>query len=175
MRTVLLVLIGLTLGIVATLALATLRWRREAGVEGEDPELGLPGGRPGFDLAVADPLALTTRMVEVLSGNAHLVVEGGDLEDVELSGIEGATDHVPPPLRRHTIWSIPRENLVLPLEAHTEHPVCSSFLPSLNWDALSHVQIEKDGRLMFGAYDRFEVTWVPDDLGCYAYIAYNDV
>lgn len=105
-------------------------------------------------LVARDKPGLLIAMMRALAGNAHISFEG-DLSRCQLSAIPGASGEESEALRRNTL--VPRQDfVVLPLEAENIRRILAEILPSgrVVHDII-HVQIEKNGRLAFGAYDNF--------------------
>lgn len=126
------------------------------------------GEEKGFVICDEEPdsLLLVQALARAFTGGGHLMIEGQLLE-VDTGELDVSSE-VPPSLSRHTTWSFPKERvLVVPLESGTIEQVCSVLLPSVFRGAdggvsndVTHVQIEREGRLEFGAYDWFEFAWV---------------
>jgi hypothetical protein len=91
-------------------------------------------------------------LMEALAGDAHLSFEG-DLHGFRLREIAGAIDQETATLKRNTRWP-DQDFVVVPLEPATVRPVFSAIGGNVPRRIL-HVQIEKGGKLAFGAYDRF--------------------
>ncbi len=87
-------------------------------------------------------------MMEALAGNAHISFEG-NLPKCGPSSAE--TDS----LKRGTVY--PRlDFIVFPLEPESFTAILMKVFPEgSDPDDIIHIQIEKDGRLAFGAYDNF--------------------
>ena len=92
------------------------------------------------------------RILQELAGKAWVSFEGGP-SVLGLMQVPGAGIEETPVLRRSTI--APRQNLVIvPLTHDTIEPIWKGVGGTLARDVL-HVQIERDGKLVFAAYDRF--------------------
>lgn len=101
---------------------------------------------------VKDKKRLLLALADALTGDAHLSLEG-DLRGFPLMKIAGASPEETAALRRNTSW--PRQDfVVLPLDHTTFESVMSAIGGNVPRRIL-HVQIEKSGKLEFGAYDRF--------------------
>jgi hypothetical protein len=91
-------------------------------------------------------------IMEELAGNAHISFEG-DLRNLRLSSLPGASETETAALKRNTLW--PRQEfVVLPLELSTGKVILSAIGGTVP-GSIIHVQIEKAGVLEFGAYDNF--------------------
>jgi hypothetical protein len=102
---------------------------------------------------VRDKKRLLRVLMEALAGDAHLSFEG-DLHGFRLKNIAGAVDQETTTLKRNTRW--PHQDfIVVPLEPATVGSVFSAIGGNVPRRIL-HVQIEKAGKLAFGAYDRFQ-------------------
>jgi hypothetical protein len=101
-----------------------------------------------------DKAELLTAMMKALAGNAYISFEG-DLShcrfpaDLTCSAEETAI------LRRNTIH--PRQDFVIiSLETATIDQILDTVLPEDKFvKEVTHIQIERDGTLQFGAYDNF--------------------
>ncbi|MGA3047000.1 MAG: hypothetical protein ABSD67_10280 [Terracidiphilus sp.] len=90
-------------------------------------------------------------MIE-LAGDAHISFEG-DSKILGLADLPGASQIENSVLKRYTLF--PRQEFVIaPLERSTVSAVFSKIGGTIPKSVL-HILIEKDGRLEFGAYDRF--------------------
>jgi hypothetical protein len=105
-------------------------------------------------LRARDKPSLLVALMRALAGNAHVSFEG-DLSHCQLMALPGASTEETEVLKRNTL--VPRRDfVVLPLEAHTLRPILEEILPEGRAVRdVEHVQIEKEGRLAFGAYDKF--------------------
>lgn len=101
-----------------------------------------------------DKPGLLIAMMRALAGEAHISLEG-DLRRIDLTGIApiGAAETS---LGRQT-FSPTLDFVVLPLTSETQPLIWSrlSVADHLAADGIIHTQIEKNGRLAFGAYDNF--------------------
>jgi hypothetical protein len=121
---------------------------------------GLAGGEPGFWLDVQDPAGLVSELAQALVGG-HLMIEGS-LKSLNVSALPAGTTP-PPGLRRHTIWSWPKQDvLVIPVTPELLPEIRPRVIQPLNdlLPEVEHVQIARHGRLEFGVYD------IPDGLEC---------
>jgi hypothetical protein len=101
---------------------------------------------------VKDKRGLLLAMVEHLGGNAHISFEG-ELKKLPMWKMAGISKEPTPILRRNTLWP-EQDFVVMPLEPLMSKTVILAIGGTLSGTIL-HVQIEKDGVLQFGAYDRF--------------------
>ena len=89
-------------------------------------------------------------MMRLLAGNARISFEG-DLSDIDSSAVQGLLREETPALRRNTTFP-PETFVVLPLEPESIGPILTQVLPNGRIvHAITHVQIENDGRLEFKA------------------------
>ena len=87
-----------------------------------------------------------------LAGNAEISFEG-ELSSLGLLVLPGASTEETEVLRRNTIW--PRQGYVIvPLTPDTIQPIFRAIGGTIP-RGIIHIQIAKDGKLEFGAYDRF--------------------
>ena len=125
----------------------------------------LAGEEPGFFLSVLNPSQLVSDLVAAFVGG-HLMVEGW-LRSLDLADLPVST--IPPPgVRRHTMWSSPKQTvIVVPLTSELLSEIRSRVIQPLTdlMPEVDHVQIAKDGRLEFGAYDGFDFSWVSERVG----------
>ena len=99
-----------------------------------------------------DKPGLILAMMRHLAGNARISLEG-ELSSLVLLEILGGSGDETAILKRNTTY--PRQDfMVVPLEAETV-PLLWTVLsqPEAVTRKIVHVQIEKDGRVEFGAYD----------------------
>jgi hypothetical protein len=97
---------------------------------------------------------LLVAMMEELVGNARISFEG-DLSKCRLAQILGAASDETAILKRNTLSPV-QDFIVIPLELETIRPIIAGVLPEGGVvHNIIHVQIEKDGKLAFGAYDNF--------------------
>jgi len=95
---------------------------------------------------------LLLALMEELEGNAHISFEG-NLRALRLSGLPGASFQPTSTLKRNTLQP-EQDFLVLPLEAASGKKIYAA-LGGIIPKTVLHVQVEKNGTLQFGAYDRF--------------------
>jgi hypothetical protein len=113
-------------------------------------------------IVARDKPGLLIALMRDLCGNAHISFEG-DLSrccfssEIAISTVETAE------LSRAT--SVPKlDFVVLPLEPETVEPILNVVLPDRRLlEDIVHIQIEKNGRLEFGSYDRFH----PECIVCF--------
>src|ERR1035437_3911064 len=95
---------------------------------------------------------LLLAFMKELAGDAQISFEG-DLQALGLLGLPGASTEESNVLKRNTLW--PRQDfVVLPLEAQAVGAVIAAIGGTIS-HAIIHIQIEKAGKLEFGAYDNF--------------------
>ena len=107
-----------------------------------------------FWLVARDKPGLIVAIMKELAGDAWISFEG-DLSRCRLTRIPGATQSETDILKRNT--GFPTQDFaIIPLEAETMRLILDEVLPEgrVVHDIL-HVQIEKSGKLAFGAYDNF--------------------
>jgi hypothetical protein len=102
---------------------------------------------------VRDKRRLLLTMMETLAGGANMSFEG-DLRGLKLLSVPGASEEPTAALKRNTMW--PKQDFVaVPLESSMSEKIIAAIggtVPAV----VIHIQIEKDGRLEFGAYDNFD-------------------
>jgi hypothetical protein len=87
-----------------------------------------------------------------LAGDAHISFEG-DLSILGLVGLPGASQIETSVLKRNTLW--PQQDFVIvPLEPSAIEAIFTRIGGTVP-RTVHHIQIEKGGRLEFGAYDNF--------------------
>ncbi|MGD0759154.1 MAG: hypothetical protein ABR921_09625 [Candidatus Sulfotelmatobacter sp.] len=101
---------------------------------------------------VRDKKRLLAAIIEKLVGDAHISFEG-NLRDLELLSLPGASEQETAVLRRNTT-SPKLDFVVLPLELLTSQSILSAVGKTVPRSVL-HIQVEKSGVLEFGAYDCF--------------------
>ena len=119
-------------------------------------------GGKDYHFRVTEPLEVVRSVVQYVGQHGHgwLMIEG-NFEHPDTSALP-VTAEPPVMLKRHTTWSFPKEQvLVVPISSETLTPVSDSLLPSMLGEA-THVQVADENRFVFGAYDNFEVAWVPE-------------
>jgi hypothetical protein len=102
---------------------------------------------------VLDKQRLFRLVMEELAGDAHISFEG-NFDGLRLLAVAGAVDKETPTLKRNT--SSPKQDFaVVPLEAGSSETILAAIGGALPRKII-HVQIEKAGLLLFGAYDQFQ-------------------
>jgi hypothetical protein len=102
---------------------------------------------------VQDKRRLVLAMMELLAGDARISFEG-DLRELRLLGIPGASEGPTVVLARNTIW--PKQDFVtVPLEPFMGQKIIAAIGGTIP-RCVIHIQIEKSGELHFGAYDNFD-------------------
>jgi hypothetical protein len=114
--------------------------------------------KPGFLIA----------MMKALVGNAHISFEG-DLSRCEFPGEVPKRSTETSVLKRQTSQPV-QDFVVLPLEPETIRPILDVVLPDRRFMTdIIHIQIEKDGKIEFGAYDNFH----PECIVCFLGVGTN--
>jgi hypothetical protein len=91
-------------------------------------------------------------IMKELAGDAHISFEG-DAKILGLVGLLGASQIENTILKRNTLW--PKQDfVVIPLEPSTIPAIFTGIGGTIPRSVL-HIQIEKNGRIEFGAYDNF--------------------
>jgi hypothetical protein len=104
-------------------------------------------------LVVRDKPATVHAMMHALAGNAHLSLEG-DLSQCKLASVPNVSYEERHPLSRATLW--PRQDFaVIPLEPEILPAIWAAIQNGGISHRIIHMQIEKNGKLEFGAYDNF--------------------
>jgi hypothetical protein len=113
----------------------------------------------GFWLIARDKPGLLLSMMNELAGNAHISFEG-DLSHCDFIKISGTSSVENGILKRNTIEPI-QDFIILPLESETIPDIIKGVFPSGGITSrIVHIQIEKNGRIEFGAYDKFHPTCI---------------
>ena len=102
-----------------------------------------------------DKPALLLAVMKELVGNSNISFEG-DLSNLELDKIESSRSDETEVLRRQTASPV-LDFIVLPLTEKTLQEVWSEISQKdhLVNEGIIHVQIESEGELAFGGYDKF--------------------
>jgi hypothetical protein len=101
---------------------------------------------------VRDKNRLLLAVMNELAGDAHISFEG-DSKILSLATLSDASQLETSVLKRNTLW--PQQDfIVVPLEPPTVPQILKKIGGTIPRSAL-HIQIEKEGRLEFGAYDNF--------------------
>jgi|ERR1035438_2289341 hypothetical protein len=95
---------------------------------------------------------LLLAMMKELAGDARISFEG-DAKILGLAGLPGASQMENTVLKRNTLWP-KQEFIVVPLEPSTIPAIVIGIGGTIPRSIL-HIQIEKNGRIEFGAYDNF--------------------
>jgi hypothetical protein len=106
-------------------------------------------------LVARDKPGLLVAMMRALAGGARISLEGELSRCHGVLSLPGASVEETEVLLRATIYPV-QGFVVLPLESETVRPILDQILPEgrVVRDII-HVQIERGGRLEFGAYDNF--------------------
>jgi hypothetical protein len=113
----------------------------------------------GYEVDVAKGQDFIAWAVGTFVGNAHISFEGmfspEAFDSIPASSIEPNGI-----LKRNTLQ--PKANfLVLPLEEETKEVIAKSVLPRIGLRRnVYHIQIEKEGQLVLGAYDNLQHCWI---------------
>jgi hypothetical protein len=118
------------------------------------------------DVRVLNPDAFLRAMISRYSGGDSRCSLEGRLSHYrfpeELN--KGESDS----LRRHTLWSWPRDTFFASdLKADTAALILAKLGQDPLWstDHVEHFQIEAGGRLVVGAYDNLDVNWIGSSFG----------
>jgi hypothetical protein len=96
--------------------------------------------------------AFLTAVMAELAGNAEISFEGA-FGNLRLSELPGASNTERATLKRNTLW--PKcDFVILPLELSTIRSIISAYGGTIP-RSIVHIQIAKNGKLEFGAYDNF--------------------
>lgn len=114
-----------------------------------------------YCIHVKNKLSFLEEILNHYCNNASLSLEG-DLSQVKLESlIDFSTDETKP-LKRQTASPI-QDFVVLPLNQDTKPILLKSVFPRIGFKKnAEHIQIEKENKLVFGAYDCFhpECVWL---------------
>jgi hypothetical protein len=111
----------------------------------------------GYHLDPIDKPGLLISVMRTFAGDTSQISLEGDLSEYSLSGLREATSQETPVLKRQTIDPV-LDLLVAPLDEGNATVIAKAISRrgGLSDDSgLIHVQIAKDGRLVFGGYDNF--------------------
>jgi hypothetical protein len=102
-----------------------------------------------------DPAGLLIAMMRNLAGNAQITM--WEYGDFDFSGINGAREDEP--VSRKGCGSLRwghSDRVVIPLDPATIQRILDQILTEgLLREGMEHIEIERDGKLEFGAYDHF--------------------
>ncbi|MEL6475589.1 MAG: hypothetical protein AAFQ21_16140 [Pseudomonadota bacterium] len=112
-----------------------------------------------FQIVARDKPGLLIAMMRELAGDAYISFEG-DLHRIDWNGLRHA-DESETSLQRGTL-SPELDFVVLKLTEETQPRIWNAVckVDRLADDGIIHIQIEKGGRLVFGAYDNFHADCV---------------
>jgi hypothetical protein len=112
-----------------------------------------------FHIVTRDKPGLLIAMMRELAGAANISFEG-DLQRIDWNGV-GHVDESETSLQRQTL-SPELDFVVLKLTEETQPRIWNAVckVDRLADDGIIHIQIEKGGRLVFGAYDNFHADCV---------------
>lgn len=110
-------------------------------------------------IVAPDKPALLIAMMRELAGDAYISFEG-DLHWIDWNGVSGVEESKTC-LRRQTLTP-ELDFVVLPLTAETQPLIWKTLskVDHLADSGIIHTQIEKEGKLAFGAYDNFHADCV---------------
>ncbi len=110
----------------------------------------------GYRLKVKKSIELVKAVIELFSGNAHLSLEG-QLKGKDFSFVEGIATEPTEILKRNTLEPQHHNFVILPVEAGTKEIIKQKILPQVGLrQNVFHVLMEKEGKLVFAAYDNFD-------------------
>lgn len=116
----------------------------------------------GYLIDSRDKPGVLVAFMKELKGNARITFEG-NLDKCDFSSFKSAPSEPDGVFKRNTIF--PRQDyILLPLTGDTIKSILAEVLPEGRCvHDIEHIQIEKDGKLMFSACDNFdpECTWTP--------------
>ena len=102
---------------------------------------------------VQNKSGLLLALMEKLAGDAHVSFEG-NLKGLKLLSMPEASKEPTPSLKRNTLW--PKQDFVIvPLEHFMGEKILAAIGGTVP-HRIIHIQIEKNDRLEFGAYDNFQ-------------------
>ena len=101
---------------------------------------------------ILDKRRFLLAVMREFAGNAHISFEG-DLSKTQLSTLPYARTEETAALKRNTLWP-KQEFIVLPLEEDSIQGIGSAVGGTIPKSVL-HIQIERNGSLEIGLYDRF--------------------
>ncbi|NOH13139.1 MAG: hypothetical protein HND51_15980 [Chloroflexi bacterium] len=104
--------------------------------------------------------------MQQIDGQANLSLEG-DLSNLENIDIQAKVDEETTSVKRHTIWPT-LDFAVIRINEGNKEKIIQHLFPQIGLKTkVDHVQIEKDGKLIMAAYDRFDpdCVWIGDWIG----------
>jgi hypothetical protein len=119
----------------------------------------------GYILEVNEPIKLLKAIIDMFYGNAYISMEGR-LKANDFSFINGISKEPTEILKRNTIE--PRQDFIIfPLEADTKEIIKQKVLSQIGLRKnIDHILVQKDGKLVFAAYDNFdsECVWIMEEV-----------
>jgi hypothetical protein len=117
--------------------------------------------------AVTGKASLLLKMVlEKFCGGAYVSFEG-DLSQLNMRDLRDHSFTPTEVLKRNTLQPL-LDFVIIPLDADTTEILLKRVLPRVGLRArVTHIQIEKEGKLLFGAYDNFDAdcVWFHSSVG----------
>lgn len=103
-------------------------------------------------------MGLLLAMMSELAGHDARISFEGRLSQTELTSIDGVSFEEERKLVREGISFPPLDFLVLPLTPSTILKIEKAIVSKIrfSYEEIVHIQIEKQGRIVFGAYDGFD-------------------
>ena len=120
----------------------------------------------GYSVVTRKASLLLNLVLEHFCGGAHLSFEG-DLSQCDTSVLRDCSFTPTDVLRRNTVQPL-GDFVIIPLDPDTKDTLLKSVLPRVGLRSrINHIQIEKDGRRLFGAYDNFDIdcVWFDSSVG----------
>jgi hypothetical protein len=112
-----------------------------------------------YSLVVKKTIELLNVLIEEFCGDAHISFEG-DLSTCDLGEIRDVSFEPTAILPRNTIWP-QQDYVIVSLEVNTKDILAKRTFPKIGLrKKVLHVMIEKEGKLVFGAYDNFHLDCV---------------
>ena len=109
----------------------------------------------GYQLIVKKPIELLAILIENFCGNANLALEG-ELSHQDFSQIPGTSKIPTNILVRNTIWP-EQDFIIMPIEVGTKDLIKGKILSQVGLRTnVLHILLEKEGVLVFAAYDTFD-------------------
>jgi hypothetical protein len=110
-----------------------------------------------YELETRDRPGLLIAMMRALAAEDCAISFEGKLSQTELARMQGVTQEEAGILKRATLW--PKlDFLALPLTHNTLRAMEKAFISKIAFGerGLIHVQIERNGKMAFAAYDGFQ-------------------
>jgi hypothetical protein len=119
-----------------------------------------------FDVRVKKPVEFVRAALKRFTRDCFLSLEG-DLSRFDSVFVPGASREPSALLRRNTIFPV-LDFVILPVTAATADPICQRVLPQVGLTQhVIHVQVASEGRLVLGAFDKFQrgSVWIDQGIG----------